>query len=870
MYDTILSMIKKAMGVYMLELKNVFKTYANKSETVIANQDISLKFPNNGLVFICGESGSGKTTLLNLIGGLDQVTSGNIYFNNEDICSYNEEKYANYRNQYIGYITQTYDLIDSFTVLDNVNLSLNLQGINDKDKSLHTLQEVGIDNLAKRKAKNLSGGQKQRVAIARALVKEPSIILADEPTGSLDSQNSKEIFTLLKKISENKLVIVVSHNQELANAFADRIITISDGIVTEDKIKKEITNIEEKLTTKHISKSKIKISNLIYNHKYLIIMLIVVLTIVALLSLLLTTINYNLIKTHATALKESNVNNVTITKINPQSGKLISFNQESQKYLTNFLQSNNFKYEQIGKIYHPQNPSLTPGDYSKLTKYKEENCYELKVVDEDENGLKTYQEPIYCLILNDPYSTTIGKEIHIIDQQTFLNLKTIGRYPSNPNEIIINDYIAHFIIDYGVLDEFGNIYQPTSFEQIVNDDIYLDYGNYKFKITAIITYEDCPYDVMLKTNLTYYDVISKETNTINREMEKLSSYESKILAASTQFYVGEKFFSTTSIPQVTDLVYYQPDLLLNYIDEEGNQNSISNITYDETMPEGQIIVDAQLLNYLTDNEFSNIFGYNPTDISAITSYMESQNLLNKEIILRITDYAGIFSNDNSYEEYKLKIVGYNLNRGSTISKKIVEKYLDITYKISSFKIMNLSIPQASLLLTKFQSNQEYSIKSVFTYLIENATPVIQRISTIAIYSSIGLSLLLILTIILFIYLILLVNKKSFKLLIDLGLNKNNLKYFIYKVGVILYLVTLVPVLFITKYLVYLINNQVTNYYFKKELSFFSTYKIKYLFYDYYDIILIVSIVTICFILATIIGSLLIPKINFTKSSKSNK
>ena len=219
----------------MLELKNVKKIYKTKSGEVSALDGVSLTFPATGMVFISGKSGCGKTTLLNVIGGLDGIDSGEISLLGKSFSSFTPSEYDDYRNTFIGFIFQEYNLLSEFTVEKNIEIAMELQGRkSNADELDKLLKEVEIDQLKNRKPAELSGGQRQRVAIARALVKEPRIIMADEPTGALDSNTGMQVLEILKKLSKEKLVIVVSHDREFAEKYADRLIRLVDGKVQED------------------------------------------------------------------------------------------------------------------------------------------------------------------------------------------------------------------------------------------------------------------------------------------------------------------------------------------------------------------------------------------------------------------------------------------------------------------------------------------------------------------------------------------------------------------------------------------------------------------------------------------------------------
>ncbi len=220
----------------MLEVKHLKRIYKTKNgNSVHALNDVSLKFPETGLIFILGKSGSGKSTLLNIIGGLDKPDEGEIIIDGKSSKNFSDSELDSYRNTYLGFIFQEYNILPDFSVKENISIALQLQNKKADDETIdNILEEVDLKGLGKRKPDELSGGQKQRVAIARALVKNPSIILADEPTGALDSNTGKQVFETLKKLAVTKLVIVVSHDRDFAEHFGDRVIEIKDGQIISD------------------------------------------------------------------------------------------------------------------------------------------------------------------------------------------------------------------------------------------------------------------------------------------------------------------------------------------------------------------------------------------------------------------------------------------------------------------------------------------------------------------------------------------------------------------------------------------------------------------------------------------------------------
>lgn len=221
----------------MLELRNITKEYVLGGNKSTALDDVSISFREVEFVSILGASGSGKTTMLNIIGGLDKYTSGDLIIDGCSTKQFKDKDWDSYRNGTIGFVFQSYNLISHLSVLDNVKLALSISGFSSSEstaKAKKSLEEVGLGEHIYKKPSQLSGGQMQRVAIARALVTDPKVILADEPTGALDSKTSVQIMELIKRISKDKLVIMVTHNPELAEKYSDRIVRVSDGKIQED------------------------------------------------------------------------------------------------------------------------------------------------------------------------------------------------------------------------------------------------------------------------------------------------------------------------------------------------------------------------------------------------------------------------------------------------------------------------------------------------------------------------------------------------------------------------------------------------------------------------------------------------------------
>ncbi len=270
----------------MLELKNIIKEYPAGEDTVEALKGIDLRFRISEFVSILGPSGCGKTTLLNIVGGLDQYTSGDLVINGRSTKDFKDRDWDAYRNHSIGFVFQNYNLIPQQSVLQNVEIALTLAGISKaerRERAKKALDQVGLSSQLKKKPNQLSGGQMQRVAIARALVNDPDIILADEPTGALDTETSVQVMEILKEISKDRLIIMVTHNPDLADRYSTRIVRMLDGVITDDSMpvsdaelenekrlikQKEKTSVKEKKPSMSISTSfGLSLKNLVSKRK---------------------------------------------------------------------------------------------------------------------------------------------------------------------------------------------------------------------------------------------------------------------------------------------------------------------------------------------------------------------------------------------------------------------------------------------------------------------------------------------------------------------------------------------------------------------------------------------------------------------------
>ena len=234
------------MDTHLIKMENIYKIYIMGSEQVYANDNISITIDEGEFVAIVGKSGSGKSTLMNIIGALDKPTSGHYYLNGRDTSNMSEDELADLRNKYIGFIFQQYNLLPKLTLLENVELPLLYAGLSAskrKERALDALNKVGLKEKYKSFPNQLSGGQQQRVSIARALAGTPSLLLADEPTGALDSKTSRDVLNFLKTLNnEGKTVVIITHDNSIAEE-ANRIIQIKDGHIMFDGLKEDYVAI---------------------------------------------------------------------------------------------------------------------------------------------------------------------------------------------------------------------------------------------------------------------------------------------------------------------------------------------------------------------------------------------------------------------------------------------------------------------------------------------------------------------------------------------------------------------------------------------------------------------------------------------------
>ncbi|MEG2283121.1 MAG: ABC transporter ATP-binding protein, partial [Bacilli bacterium] len=539
----------------MIELKNIYKAYkSKKGNNTVALKDVSLKFEETGMTFILGKSGSGKSTLLNIIGGLDKYDSGDMIILGKSSKDFKQADFDSYRNTYIGFIFQEFNILEDYDVYQNIVLALQLQQKNTHNKIDELLNKLELNSLKHRKVNELSGGQKQRVAIARALIKNPKIILADEPTGNLDSSTSKQVMDLLKEISKEKLVIIVSHDKESASIYGDRVIEIVDGKVESDIVKhskqKETTDSYKIIKSKLPWKESFKLGLGSLKTKKIKLFFTIFLTIFTLLFLSLsdTLASFDNETSHA---------------------KLLTSRHEQFVQIEKYKLYNNAEYVDKDKLV------LKEIDSKNILSKLNRDTYPIYQIQEDYNHMRVGDLFNISIdkdnTLYTPLSGSAAADIVVTDDiNKIIKEPVIGKKPTANNEIVISNYIADLIIDKGITvyenivnNEFGvsNLFKPKNYEELINSNHTFYFGSVgKAKIVGLVNYDLSKYQC-LKGKKYDADNISEEEVKLSRELTR------EIQNIYNKIYVNNDFISNL---KVKDISFLYPNNTYNLISDEIN------------------------------------------------------------------------------------------------------------------------------------------------------------------------------------------------------------------------------------------------------------------------------------------------------------
>ena len=670
----------------MLKLENITKIYEGKNFKQIALNDVTLAFRNNEFVSILGPSGSGKTTLLNIIGGLDKYTYGNLIIDGVSTKKYKERDWNNYRSKKVGFIFQSYNLINHQTVLSNVLLSLNIAGKPKKESiklAKKVLKDVGLENYIKKKPKELSGGQMQRVAIARALVTNPDIILCDEPTGALDSQTSIQIMELLKKISKEKLVIMVTHNVTLANKYSDRVIALNDGVITYDTSPYEVENYSlKKIKNKRKAMNKFTSLSLSFN---------------------------NLLTKKSRTLLTSFAGSIGIIGI----ALVLSLSKGTQKYI-NKIEKNTFSK-------YPISIMESYIDYQNMFDKEKESC---------KNGSICSINDLTNNVVNDNKINSISKFSNILKQ----NYENINNYTLDINynyNIDLNIYKDNKMIENSSLyfKEFFNNNSPLLKEYT------LIYGKLpeKYNEIVIVTDENGKLPLSLMKSLFLNEDIDLSKN-INISYEKIIDSKFK-LVSETSYYIYEN--------DTWQYIKNNQDKINDILDKSINLKitGILKLNKDAIISEsGFIGYSKKLINYLNDEvNSSNIKKsiLENKDINPLTNNLYDENMTYEMLLdsISINDKnpikIDIYPKDYKSKE-KIESIIKKYNEENSNDKVYYTDYLKvflnsitslikmITYVLTAF--IGVSLIVSSIMI------------SIITYI-----SVLERTKEIGILRSLGAS-----------------------------------------------------------------------------------------------------------------------------------
>ena len=738
----------------MISFNNISKEYRSKKGQITkALNDININFGDKGLVFIIGKSGSGKSTLLNILGGLDSKTSGKIYIDNKDIDSFKEKDYDSYRNTYIGFIFQDFNLLEEYNVFDNVMLSAKLlrKKVN-KEEILNLLERLGLKELEYRNINELSGGQKQRVGIARALIKNPKVILADEPTGNLDSHSSLDTFKLLKEISKEKLVVVVSHDLESANTIADKILELQDG----NLIRNDLTTEEKDDNNFSLTKSRLPFKECLHfaltslKSNKVKLFFTIILTMISLvfmgISVNTSMFDKNILATDTLIENKETYYDISyVNIINPSFGEVRELPM-TDKIISDFEKENNVTANPMYYIY-------------------------------DNNTVLSF-EPINDKDTIIPITTYV----EVKDDKLLSNI--IGTIPKTNNEIVIHKYLADNIMEKGIKDINGNLFKPTSYDNLVNSRRELPFGLNNVIIVGIIDDDNSRYNDLSNQSIqqdysNYYvgkaytiygkNLYLKFNTTDEAILNHAILNEDEVLKDGI---TGIKVYNNNSdvITQVTNLNSDEVIVSLNYLQE-----------YVDGFKE-------ELDIYLANNNGD----YNSLLSTFVTNYITTNNLT--------VPFETSYNTKNYYKD--LKVVGISLT-DNYISRDYLEELKNeaVHKELTSFRVYDDN--EASLLKTfrKYPSYMEdargetllitmpysddiNSLAYIYSYLNKyiNIVTLVFILFTILLFSN-------------FIYVSINYSKKQIGILRALGTNKGDIiRIFLYEsltVGIISYIVSII-------------------------------------------------------------------------------
>lgn len=675
----------------MLELRSVKKTYLTGEEETIALDSVDLTFGDQEFVSILGASGSGKTTLLNIIGGLDQYTSGDMVVDGTSTKNFKDKEWDSYRNGVVGFVFQSYNLISHLTILDNVKMALSLSGISEKEaeaRSIQALKDVGLEKHVKKKPNQLSGGQMQRVAIARALVNNPKILLADEPTGALDTKTSVQIMELIKKISKDKLVIMVTHNPKLAEEYSDRIIRVQDGHVIEDTnpvVNQDLQSYsgykESKTSMSFLSAIKSSFKNLLTKKNRTI--MVTLAGSIGIISIGLVLAISTGMKSYINTMQEENLSSMPITISSSQA------NSSAIPMPADEL-NNNQSEDDSTKIRRQSNDEIHQNIYSEnilendetFLEYLKSNAkdyyssisytsgYQLKVLTQNDDGdIQEVKKSSESSSSASPFSMGSAGSLFselptdkslVLDQYKIVSSKEDNfEYPENANEIVL------------VLNSDNSISEETLRSLGYSSEKELDYKDLLGKTFKVID------------NDNFYQKIPETSQFIPAQINE-EMYESGTQVEIVAILKAKE--STSSL--ISSNLAYTKALQDQLIKKEKSSEIVS---YQESNPEQNVLSPSnEKIDNLVYTSVMQQLGGNsvPTSISVYPKSFDDRN----NIVDVITNYNTEIKNqfgENS-EEYESYIIKYT-DMAKTMTEMMTTMINTITIILTAFAAISLVV-----------------------------------------------------------------------------------------------------------------------------------------------------------------------------------
>lgn len=857
----------------MLIVEKISKVYkSKKGQKTKALENVSFNLPKKGLFFILGKSGSGKSTLLNILGGLDKYDKGNIIIDGKSTKKFRSKDFDYYRNTYIGFIFQEFNLLEEYDVYDNILISTKLQHKKTSKVDLdNILKKVDMEGLGKRKVNELSGGQKQRTAIARALIKNPQIILADEPTGSLDEETGKQIFRLLKEISQDKLVIVVSHDRDSAITYADGIIELKDGQVISNNV--PIVYVDDhffkskKSKLPFLSSLKFSLLNLFAKKIKLIFTIILIAMSLIFFGTSKVLSHFDIEESYANTMVDTNEEYITINKGTYgdyekkwfSEGKDIPLLDEDIKFIDSKIDNKLYKkYKLI------EDNSLVHFE----TNYRD--------------FLSKEEKSIYYMMIPNDLS-------YIESDANFIKNKILGHYPTNYDEVMIHSYFADCLMKMGIAlyndtnsTSFKQeYYYPTSYEELINDGKYFKLGSTKVKISGIILddtkkyeelktksikeissfYEDDTYYKLANRNNIYYEFTAKIPNisrdiyvmegfTNNIKLKKNividnNSYEVRPIIGENGYYtegtysyldkkiniyngskyqiidklndnelvITESFLDGISNSKYTKL---KNDYLKNY------QDKVKTINIENKEIEERNKKKLEEYNEMLENgievEYPNLEQLKEFDYKSdeellsefVSNYLKENNIMNINLKLNIKNT--MYSYKKTYTYDNLKIVGINLNDDTIyMGNNIANEVMHNNSYPTAIMLRSNNAKEIEKIFKNFPlENSKYYNVTSYSNIIIAISQSLNGLSYIAFYASIIFGIFALILLTNFIINSITANKKNIGTLRALGTRKLDTFKIFFNEGLIIGTISLLIAITIIYIEIFYLNNYISS------------------------------------------------------------